>query len=190
VIEDLVRRSRTYRRFHEDRRIDEQTLRDLVDLGRLSPSAANLQPLKYKLSADPVMNRRIFPTLAWAGYLRPWMGPEEGERPSAYIVILGDTTISKNFGCDHGIAAQSIMLGACEKGIGGCMIGSIDRDSLRDVLDIPEHFEILLVLALGYPREKVVLEEIGPDGSIKYYRDENDVHHVPKRKLDDVILAD
>ena len=119
-----------------------------------------------------------------------WSGPEEGERPSAYIVILGDTELNKSFGCDHGIAAQSIMLGATERGLGGCMIGSIDRDELRQVLDIPERYEILLVLALGKPNETVVLEEVGPDGDIKYYRDEEDVHHVPKRSLAELVLEE
>ena len=188
MIEDIVKANRSYRRFYEDRPIAKETLRELVNLGRLSASAANLQPLKYIFSADAELNKQIFPTLAWAGYLRPWMGPEEGERPSAYIIILGDTEISKNFGCDHGIAAQSIVLGAAEKGIGGCMIGSIDRPKLREVLNLPAQYEILLVLALGYPAEKVVLEDVGPDGDIKYYRDENGVHHVPKRRLEDVIL--
>lgn len=188
MIEDIIKASRSYRRFHEDKPISEDTLRYLVDLARLSPSAANLQPLKYIISADRKLNERIFPTLAWAGYLRPWMGPAEGERPVAYIIILGDTEITKNFGCDHGIAAQSIMLGAAEKGIGGCMIGAIDRQRLREVLGLPERYEILLVIALGYPSEKVVLEDVGPDGSIKYYRDSNDVHHVPKRPLEEIIL--
>ncbi len=188
MIEDIIRASRSYRRFHEDKPISEDTLRYLVNLARLSPSAANLQPLKYIISADRSLNERIFPTLAWAGYLRPWIGPAEGERPVAYIIILGDTEITKNFGCDHGIAAQSIMLGAAEKGIGGCMIGAIDRQRLREVLSLPERYEILLVIALGYPREKVVLEDVGPDGSIKYYRDSQDVHHVPKRPLEEIIL--
>jgi nitroreductase len=122
--------------------------------------------------------------------LSRWSGPAEGERPSAYIVILGDTELSKSFGCDHGIAAQSIMLGATERGLGGCMIGSIDRPKLRQVLDIPERYEILLILALGKPAETVVLEDVGPDGDIKYYRDDEDVHHVPKRTLDELILQE
>lgn len=189
MLRDLVIACRSYRRFHEDRRIGIDILRELVDLARLSPSAANMQPLKYILSADPVMNARIFPTTAWAGYLKDWPGPSEGERPSAYIIILGDTEISKNFGCDHGIAAQTIMLGATEKGIGGCMIGSVDRPRLRAILSIPERYEILLVLALGYPKEKVVLEDVDSDGSIKYYRDGQDVHHVPKRRLEDIIVG-
>ena len=189
MIEDLVKASRSYRRFYEEKRIEPEVLRELVDLARLSPSAANLQPLKYIVSADPESNSRVFPALAWAGYLTDWPGPADGERPSAYIIVLGDTKITKNFGCDHGIAAQSIMLGAAEKGLGGCMIGSIDRQRLREALSIPDRYEILLVLALGYPKEKVVLEDVGPDGDIRYYRDSEGVHHVPKRRLCDVALA-
>ena len=121
--------------------------------------------------------------------MRDWQGPKKGERPSAYIIILGDTRISKTFGCDHGIAAQSILLGAVEKGWGGCMIGSIQRQNLRKALDIPAHFQILLIIALGKPREKVVLEKASSGDNIKYWRDTKDVHHVPKRPLKNIILA-
>lgn len=188
TIRDLVLANRSYRRFKEDEPIDESTLRELIDLARCSASAANLQPLKYIICCTPERNELVVPTVAWAGYLKEWPGPAEDERPAAYIVMLGDTQVSKGFGCDHGIAAQSILLGAAEKGIGGCMIGSIDRDELRAALRIPDRYEILLVLALGKPAEKVVLEDVGPDGSIKYFRDEADVHHVPKRTLDELIL--
>ncbi len=142
------------------------------------------------LSADPAMNARIFPALGWAGYLRDWDGPVEGERPAAYIVILLDTAISKTTDCDHGIAAQSIMLGATERGLGGCMIGSIKRPVLREVLGLDEQYEIKLVLALGKPAETVEIEPIGADGSIRYWRDADSVHHVPKRALDDLILGE
>lgn len=188
MLEELIRKNRSYRRFHQNVPLDLDALRTLVNLARLSASGANRQPLKYILSCDPETNARIFPHTRWAGYLKDWPGPAEGERPAAYVVILGDTEISKSFGCDHGIAAQSIMLGATERGLGGCMIGSIDHDGLRQALDIPERYEILLVLALGQPKETVVLEEVGPDGDIKYYRDAEGVHHVPKRSLDKLIL--
>jgi len=158
-----------------------------VELARLSPSAANLQPLKFFISNDPIKNAEIFPHLAWAGYLKDWPGPAAGERPAAYIIILGDTKISKSFGCDYGIAAQSILLGAAEKGLGGCLIGSIKRQPLQALLNIPDQYEILLVIALGTPKEKVVLENIA-DGNIKYWRDKNDVHHVPKRSLEEIIF--
>jgi len=190
MLEDLVRKNRSYRRFHQDVLVDLETLRALVNLARLSASGSNLQPLKYILSCDLKTNARIFPHTRWAGYLKDWGGPQEGERPAAYVVILGDTEIRKSFGCDHGIAAQSIMLGAAERGLGGCIIGSIDRDGLQQALDIPERYEILLVLALGKPEETVVLEEVGPDGDVRYYRDDEDVHHVPKRSLDELVLRE
>ncbi len=188
MLHELVQKSRTVRRFYQDAPIDMETLRGLVDLARLSPSGSNLQPLKYYLSNQAEKNARIFQHLAWAGYLKDWPGPEEGERPTAYIIILGDSTISKSFGCDHGIAVQSIMLGAAEKGLGGCIIGSVKRSELSAALNIPPQFEILLVLALGKPKEIVQVEPIGSDGSLKYWRDEQQVHHVPKRALEDVIL--
>ena len=190
MLKDLVRKNRSYRRFHQDVPVDIETLRALVNLARLSASGSNLQPLKYILSCQPETYARIFPHTRWAGYLKDWLGPAEGERPAAYIVILGDTEIRKSFGCDHGIAAQSVMLGATERGLGGCMIGSIDRNGLRQALDISICYDILLVLALGKPKETVVLEEVGLDGDIKYYRDADGVHHVPKRSLDELILRE
>ena len=188
MIRDLVVKNRSYRRFHEESPVEYETLKDLVDLARHSASAANLQPLKYVLSCDPERNALIFSHLAWAAYLKDWSGPAKGERPSAYIVILGDKGICKSFGCDHGIAAQSIMLGASEKGLGGCMIGSIQRQGLHEALELSPEYEILLVLALGKPRETVVIEPLGSNGDIKYWRDSNGVHHVPKRSLNNIIL--
>jgi nitroreductase len=189
MIEDLIGKNRSCRRFYQDQPINMETLKNLVNLARLSASAANLQPLKYILSSRPQENDRIFSCLAWAAYLKDWKGPKEGERPTGYIVVLGDTTITKDFGCDHGIASQSILLGAREKGLAGCMIGSIDRDKLREILRIPQQFKILLVLALGKPKEEIVIDDIGAEGNIRYWRDDQAVHHVPKRKLEDIIYA-
>ncbi len=186
-LKDLVYRTRSYRRFDESFQIDRNVLEDLVDLARMSASAANRQPLKYLLYNTPEECRRVFPSLAWAGYLKDWDGPAEGERPSAYIIILGDKEITESFNVDHGIAAQSIMLGATEAGLGGCMIASVKREALRNELHIPENLEILLVLALGMPVEKVVIDEVAGD-DIQYWRDIKDVHHVPKRRLDDLIM--
>lgn len=185
---ELILKNRSYRRFFENVPIEHEILRQLVDLARLSGSAANLQPLKYMLSVDQKMNGSIFPHLRWAGYLKDWDGPSEGERPSGYIIILGDENITKSIGCDHGIAAQSILLGATELGLGGCMIGSIQREGLRRKLEIPTHLEIMLVVALGKPKESVEIEVIGPKGDVKYWRDENAIHHVPKRSLDELII--
>ena len=188
MIRDLIIKNRSCRRFHQHLPITLETLRELVDLGRCSASAANLQPLKYVLSCEPEKNAVIFAHLAWAGYLEDWPGPAEGERPAAYIIMLGDTEISRSFGCDHGIAAQSILLGATETGLAGCMIGLVDREGLRKTLNIPNRYEILLVVALGKPKERIVIETVGAEGDIKYWRDAEGVHHVPKRPLDEIIL--
>lgn len=189
MIKELVYKSRSYRRFYQDELVTPETLKELVDLARMSPSARNAQPLKYMLSYDARKNGMIFSTLGWAGYLKDWGGPVEGERPSAYIIVLGDKEVSLTFGCDHGIAAQSILLGAVEMGLGGCIIGSVDREKLAQLLEISNRFEILIVIALGKPLEEVVVEPIGKFGDIKYWRDANRVHHVPKRTLDEVIIG-
>jgi len=189
MIRDLILKNRSYRRFYEEVDIKLETLEEFVDLARLSASARNAQPLKYILSCDRHKNSLIFPHLAWAAYLKSWSGPAEGERPSAYIIILGEREISRFVDCDAGIAAQSILLGATEKGLGGCMIASVDREELRKVLEIPPRYEILLVLALGKPKEKVVIETVGPSGDTKYWRDDEGVHHVPKRPLDEIIIG-
>ena len=190
MLESLIRKTRSYRRFHQNAPVEMETLRWLVDLARHSASGSNLQPLKYVLITGPETSARVFPYTRWAGYLKDWEGPEEGERPSAYIIILGDTDIRASFGCDHGIAAQSIMLGATERNLGGCILGSLDRQRLRETLAIPERYEILLTLALGKPKETVVLEEMGPDDDVRYYRDEQGIHHVPKRPLNEIILQE
>jgi nitroreductase len=184
--EKLVALNRTYRRF-ESYRIEYNILEKLVSLARLSASGANKQPLKFLLFNTPADCSRIFPFTAWAGYLKEWPGPDQGERPSAYIVILGDTSVSESFGVDHGIAAQSIMLGASSRGLGGCMIGSIRRDGLMAELGIPRQYEVLLILAIGKPVEKVVVDEV-INGDVKYWRDEEKTHHVPKRPLSELIL--
>ncbi len=189
-IRELVLKNRSYRRFYQEHAIDRPTLIELVDLARHSASGANLQPLKFFLSHTPEMNAAIFPHLGWAGYLKDWPGPKKGDRPLGYIIILGDKNIKQSFGCDHGIAAQSIMLGAVERGLGGCMLASVDRrDELIDKLGLHENLLILLVLALGKPKETVVIDPLPEDGDIKYWRDEVGVHHVPKRSLDELIVG-
>ncbi len=186
-LRQLIEKNRTIRRFDESHTISSETLVSLVDLARLSASGANRQPLKYILVTEPGQRELVFPCLAWAAYLPNWEGPAAGERPSAYIIILGDKEISDSFGVDHGIASQSIMLGATEAGLAGCIIASVKKERLRSALEIPRDYEILLVLALGKAAEEVVLEAAA-NNDIKYWRDEKGVHHVPKRALDEIIL--
>ena len=183
MLNDLVLKNRSCRRFYQDVTMELETLRELVNLGRLSASGGNRQALKYILSNDPRRNSLIFKNITLAG------NPGEDEAPTAYIVILGDKTISSTFGCDHGIAAQSILLGAVEKGFGGCMVGLIKREDLTKALKIPPQLEILLVLILGKPKEAPVIESTFKDGTNMSWVDDEGVRHIPKRSLDDIIVG-
>lgn len=185
---ELIGKNRSYRRFDESARISRAELEDLVGLARLCPSGANLQPLKYALIAAPEKCAALFPHLKWAGALKDWDGPAPGERPAAYIVILHDTRISADPGVDHGIAAQSILLGATEKGYGGCMLGAIDRAAIAELIGLPPELKVLLMLALGKPAETVVIETAEPGGKTTYWRNTDSVHHVPKRPLCELII--
>ncbi|MBU0969327.1 MAG: nitroreductase family protein [Proteobacteria bacterium] len=186
---ELVMKNRSCRRFDNSHKIETKILEDLVDLARHCASAANKQPLKYLLSTHEQKNQEIYSCLGWAAYLTDWKGPKKEERPTAYIVITGDKTLAANFWCDHGIAAQTILLGARDQGLAGCMFAAINIKKLSGFLNIPDHLEVKLVIALGKPVETARIEEVGQDGNIKYYRDENLVHHVPKRKLSDLIVG-
>ncbi|MGE0077216.1 MAG: nitroreductase family protein [Bacteroidales bacterium] len=185
---DIVKKNRSYRRFHQEKSIEKSQLVDLVELAKYCPSGRNLQPLKFYISNDSSVNQKIFPTLAWAGYLKDWNGPVDGEQPSAYIVILEDQTISTSTQWDQGIMAQTILLGAVEAGLGGCIIASVKKEELSKVLNLPENMKVALVLALGYPKEMVEIVQLPADGSVVYWRDNQSVHHVPKRNLEDLII--
>ena len=186
MLYDLVLKNRSYRRFDESFGITEETLRELCSYARITPSGANRQFFKFRLTPSGDECREVFPTLAWAGYLTDGT-PIEGERPSAYITIVNDNTLGTGNIMDVGIMAQTILLRAAEMGLGGCMIGSIKRGELSKVLSLSEDYEIKLVIALGKPVETVVIDE-AKDGEIKYWRDEARVHHVPKRPLSELII--
>ncbi len=187
MLKDIILKNRSYRRFFQNEEIEIKTLKELIELARITATSANLQSLKFILINTSEENEKVFSCLKWAGYLHDWIGPKEGEKPSAYIIVLNDVEIYQNASYDVGLACQSILLGAVEKGFGGCMFGSVDRDSLRELFSVPAKYEIRLVIALGKPKEEVMIDEI-TDGDTKYWRDENGVHHVPKRKLEDLIL--
>jgi nitroreductase len=192
MINDLVRRTRTVRRFQEKKQLDPVLLRELIDLARLGGSARNGQVLKYMIITDETLRGQLFPLLGWAGYLRDWPGPAPGERPPAYIVCVLDTEVLRGAEteahCDLGIATQNLLLGAAEQGLSGCRIGAFSPGAVHRLLQLDDRFKVLLVLALGYPAESVVLEEVGPDGGIRYWHDDQDVHHVPKRRLADILI--
>ncbi len=193
MIEELVLKNRSYRRFAEEKRIETAVLRELIGFSQKSASARNIQPLKYIISSRKETNGLIYPQLSWAGYISNWDGPEPGRRPAAYIVVLHDTarvTTDKLLWCDLGLACQNILLGAVEEGYGGCLIASFRKKDIVSLLGISKRYNPLLVIALGKPAETVRLEEVENDGDIRYYRDGEGVHHVPKRKLEDLILRE
>ena len=185
---EIVVKNRSYRRFDQSHSLTQEMLLELVDLARSTPSAGNRQLLRYVISCSPEINSKVFDTLGWAASLPDWPGPEEGERPAGYIVMVTDSS-SWDWGrVDMGISAQTILLGAAAKGLGGCMLGNIRKERLKEILGLGENLEIWLVIALGKPVEKVVLEEVAGGESLTYYRTEDQVHHVPKRKLEDLVL--
>lgn len=188
MIRQLIENNRSYRRFDQSISINEEQVKSWIDLARLSSSGANLQSLKYYISTETKSNEKIFETLKWAGYLEDWNGPKEGEKPVAYVIVFRDDAIATKCFWDHGIAAQSILLGATEEGFGGCMFASMNKEQLMKQFLFPDTLEILMVIALGKPIETVVVEEMKGE-NIRYYRDEKGVHHVPKRKLQDILIG-
>ena len=188
---ELIKKTRSYRRFDQHRRISEELLKELIELARLGGSARNQQAWQYMVITDPTHCEQIFPHIGWAGYLSDWKGPDKGERPSCYIFCLLNKIwlkgSEKEAQFDLGTATQNLLLGAMEKGIGGCRIGAFSP-KLADHYVMPNHLELSLVLALGYPQETVVLSDLVKENDIKYFRDDEDAHIVPKRALSDIIV--
>ncbi len=187
MILDYVTKARSYRRFYGEKEISMKQLEELVELARLSPCAANKQSLKYILVCDRDTNEKIFPLIGWAGYLQDWDGPVDGEHPTGYIIMLRDTSVPQGIPIDEGIAAQSIFLGAAEAGLGGCFIGNVKKKELKEIIGLSDQYEIALLIALGVPKETVVIDEM-KNNDVKYYRDETMVHHVPKRSQKEIIV--
>ncbi|WP_022849991.1 nitroreductase family protein [Limisalsivibrio acetivorans] len=188
-LKEIIRKNRSYRKFDHSKKLDIGFLQDILYSARMSQSAANLQPLRYITVADEDIASRVFPTLAWAGYLKDWDGPSEKEQPVAYIVVLAEKE-SKFSQVDAGLAMQNITLSAMACGVGSCMIGNIKREQLNKVLQVPENLQILYVIALGYPVEDVRVVSMRETPDHKYYRDEDEVHYVPKRCIDDIIVGE
>lgn len=186
-IKELVVKNRTYRIFDENHQITEEDLMALIELARLSGFGGNRQSLKFWAILDEQKRKEVFKTLKWANYYKDWIGPDEGQRPTAYIVMFHDKEIANNYFWEHGLAAQSITLGAVAKGLGACTFASFDRYDLMVALDTPVTLNPLMVIALGKPMEEVVLESMDANGSVEYWRDEKGRHHVPKRALKDIM---
>lgn len=183
----LLEANRSYRRFDASRHIDSQNIIDIISLARLCASGRNLQPLKYRIVTEKDELDKVFPLLKWAGYLPEWDGPEVDERPTAYLIQCLDTELTQQCLCDDGLQIEALTLGAVAKGLGCCIIKSFNIPELVDNLGLPSNLRPLYVIAIGYPIEKVMLEEM-KDNDVKYYRTPDQVHHVPKRDVKSLII--
>jgi nitroreductase len=191
MLKDLIRANRSYRGYDENRRVTEEELLDMVDCARLTASSVNLQPLRYYLAWEKEEVDRIQALTRWARGLPELELPHAGMCPTGFIVICQDTRVWESlarFQKDVGIAAQSILLRAAEMGLGGCMIGNFRADEVKEALGLAKYLAPMLIVAIGKPAEKIVLTEISEGESTAYYRDENDVHYVPKHRLEDIVL--
>ena len=191
MLKELVIKNRSYRGYDPKVRLTRDDLLDLVDLTRYTASSVNEQPLRYYIAWEKEEVEQILPLTMWAKALKEMKLPHPGKEPAAFIIICQDMNISSNttrFQRDVGVVAQTMLLAAVEKGFGGCMIGSFYKPQLKELLNLPEGVEPNLIVALGKPAEKVVLIDVGEDGSTEYYRDAEDVHYVPKRSLKELVL--
>ncbi len=188
---DLVKQARSHRGFRQDRKVTRQELEHLVECARFTPAARNDQVLKYYLAEKTETVAAIQPLTKWAGALAELHLPRKGAEPVAYIVICLDGSLAENpapYQRDVGIVAQTILLAAAEMGLNGCMIGSFAAGELREKLGLPEAIKPQLLLALGEGTDRIVMTDVGEDGSTTYYRDAGDIHYVPKRTLEQLIL--
>ncbi|WAW15346.1 nitroreductase family protein [Peptostreptococcus equinus] len=185
---ELVRKNRTCRRFDESNEVKREDLMDIMETTRFAASGANKQPLRFLVVNSDEGNEKVFANIAWAGYLKEWPGPIEGERPRAYIVIAEDEKYAKAMGEDVGIAAQTIALAARDKGMAVCMFKAFRGKNIKEEFNLDKSINILMVIAIGYPVEEVVTDDIKLGEDIKYYRDEKEIHHVPKFTIDDIVL--
>ena len=191
MFKDLVKRSRSYRGYDESRKITRDELLKFVDCARFAPSSVNGQPFRYYLACDAETAAKIQPLTGWARALPQMKLPHPGKCPTAFIVICQETKWDPDLNRylkDVGIVAQTVLLAATEAGLGGIMIGNFSPERISEALELPEHLVPMLIVALGKPDENIVLTEIDTGESVKYYRDENDTHYVPKRKLKDIVL--
>ncbi len=189
MFSELVKATRSFRNFEPSYSLSDEFMRGLIELCRYTPSTANLQSIKFAYANTAEFCEKIFPMLGWAGYIKEDKPPYDGNVPTGYILLCYDTDISSNeLEIDAGICAQTIVLGAMDKGIGACMIGSFDKSKATEIFSLPENIKPRLIIALGKPAETVEVVDI-KDGDVKYYRESKDKHIVPKRTADELIIG-
>jgi len=186
MLKDLVLRNRSCRKFYTDHLVSVEMLMSLIELARVTPSSKNRQPLKYILVTGKDETDFVFNQLSWAKHLKNWAGPEKAERPPAFLIMLLDTMLNEQALIDAGISAQTILLGATEIGLGGCIIRTVNRSAVRQYYQLPAHLDIIQVIAIGKPQQDIELTSVQEDGKTEYFEHKS-IHFVPKRSLEDII---
>jgi len=184
---NLILKRRTIRKFLPEK-IDERILKKLVNAARLAPSTANLQPLEFVIINQKKLTEEVFSHTRWAGYINPQGTPKKGEEPVTFIAFVVNQEIAHSdyYKVDCGTAAQNLILAALEEGIGSCIIAACNKGKIEKLINVPQGRKLEFVVALGYPAEQPIAEE-AKSGSIKYYKDDQDILHVPKRPLEEVV---
>lgn len=185
---NLVRQARSRRRYLHAEPVSPELVMGLVDLARQAPSGMNAQPLRYRLVIEPGECEQVFQCTNWAKGLRTGPAPTPAERPTAWVIILSSQPTTFDPGVDVGIAAQTINLGANAAGFSTCMLASVDRARVAAALGIPASLKVELVMSIGRAGEQVRMEEFVPGVQMPYWRTPDQIHHVPKRRLADVLV--
>lgn len=188
ILHQLLIKNRSIRRFDHSKKIPTETLKNIIELTRFCASGRNAQAIRYKIVNDETSCAQLYPQLAWAGYYSDWAGPDEGERPVAYLIQCLDTTIVSNPLCDDGLHLEAITLGATAVGISTCIIKAFNAEKVAQTLSIPSKIKPLYVVALGYAAEIARIVGMPENGDYRYFRNQYDEQCVPKRKLDDLII--
>lgn len=180
---DIIRKRRTIRSFTKEPVITEK-LKLMIEMARLAPSGANLQPVKYICVNNKEYCDKLFPLTKWAGYTAPKGAPTKEDAPTAYIVVMIDEDIRKDGDNDAAYASENIILTAENEGISSCILGSINRVAIKELFGIKDNLRIHTVIALGYAKQSSEIFDL--EDSVKYYLDENNDFHVPKRKTEEI----
>ncbi len=189
--QQLIEGARTYRRY-SGQSVPVGVLRELVEAARFAPTGNNTQLLRFRLvsAEDSEAAEKVFSHLHWAGALKDWDGPVDGEKPGGYVIICLPQKLAANPVrlIDVGIASQSVVLAAAARGLGACMHKSYDA-CLVDELGLTEAgYAVSMVIALGPRGEKVEVEPATTEHGLTYWREADGSHHVPKLTVDDLLL--
>lgn len=186
TVYEAIKSRRTIRKF-KDTPVKQEDILKIIDGGRLAPTGANLQPIKFLVVTDRDLRKQMYPFIKYAGYL-PDFNPTFEQSPTAFIVVLNDTEIksTEKSECDSGAVIMNMCLMATELNIGSCWLGAIDRAKIKKILKLDDKYDITYLLGLGFPAQSG--EAVKMNDSIKYYHDENQNVFVPKRSIDDVIV--